>query len=136
MPKIFGLNLIAVLVASVLFYLVGYIWYEFLFKEAWMAASGVTAADAEGDDPIYMAGGFLITVMQVIGIGMVLGWKGAADLVGAIKTALILWLLFALPFTMYPYLYTPDHNSTMLMIDASHLLVGWVVSAAVLRLIK
>ncbi len=136
MPKVLGLNLVAVLVASVVFYLVGFAWYEFLFKDAWMAASGITAADAEGLTPVYMAGGFLITVMQVIGIGLVLKWKGVADPVGAIKAALVLWLFFALPFTLYPYLYTPAHNSTMLMIDASHLLVGWALSALVLRLIK
>ena len=136
MPKILGLNLVAVLAASVAFYLVGYLWYEFLFKDAWMAASGITAADVEGMSPIYMAGGFLITVVQVIGIGLVLGWKGVTDPAGAIKTALVLWLVFALPFTLYPYLYSPAHNSTLLMIDASHLLVGWALSALVLRLIK
>ncbi len=136
MPKILGLNLVAVLVASVAFFLIGYLWYGVIFQEAWMAAAGISAADAEGDSPIYMAGGFLITVMQVFGIGLVLGWKGVADPVGAAKTALLLWLFFALPFTLYGYLYTPAHNSTLLMIDASHLLVGWVVSALVLRLIK
>lgn len=136
MPKIFGLNLVGVLVATVAFYLVGYLWYGMVFADAWMAAAGVTEADFEGESPVWMAGGALITFMQVIGIGLVLRWKGAADMGAAIKTALVLWLVFALPFTHYGYLYSPGHNAMMLMIDASHLLVGWVVSAIVLSMMK
>lgn len=136
MPKILGLNLVAVIAASVLFYLVGFLWYGVIFQEAWAAASGITTAEANASSPIYMVGGFLITVLQVIGIGLVLKWKGDATPMAAATTAAVLWFFIALPFTMYAYLYTPAHDSTLLMIDASHLLVGWVLSAAVLRLIK
>ncbi|WP_425409601.1 DUF1761 domain-containing protein [Hyphococcus sp.] len=136
MPKVLGLNLVGVIVASVAFYFVGFLWYGLLFSEAWMNAEGLTAADAEGQSPIWMIGGFLITVLQVIGIGLVLKWKGAASLGEAATTALILWFFLALPFVHYAYLYLPAHSVTLLLIDASHLLVGWVVSAIVLSLIK
>jgi hypothetical protein len=79
---------------------------------------------------------FVITVLQVIGLGLVLKWKGDATPQAAATTALVLWFFIALPFCHYAYLYTPGHNATLLMIDASHLLVGWGVSAIVLRLIK
>jgi hypothetical protein len=81
-------------------------------------------------------GGFLITLLQVVGLGLVLKWKGDATPMADATTAAVLWFFFALPFCLYAYLYTPAHSSTLLMIDASHLLVGWVVSAVVLRLIK
>ena len=136
MPKLFGVSLIAVLAAAVVFYVVGFLWYGVLFSEAWMAAEGVTAAEAEAGGPVWMAGGFLITVLQVLGLGLVLKWRGATDVGGAVMTALILWLLLALPFTLYAYLYLPAHNSTLLMIDASHLFVGWVGAAAVLALLR
>lgn len=136
MPRIFGLNLVAVTLASLAFYFVGFLWYGMLFQELWMEWAGVTDADVENENPAYMVGGFLITIMQVIGIGFVLRWKGAADIGEAIKTALVLWLLLALPFVMYAYLYMPAHNSAMLMVDASHLLVGWVVSAIILAVLK
>ena len=138
MPKVLGLNLLAVLVASVAFYMVGWLWYGILFMEAWMSAMGVTEADFEnsGNQAVWMFGGFVITVLQVIGIGLVLRWKGAATLGAAVTTALMLWFFIALPFAHYGYLYGVNHDATLLMIDASHLLVGWVVSAAVLALIK
>lgn len=138
MPKLFGLNLVAVLAASVAFYIVGFLWYGVIFQQVWLDAQGITAEMmAEADsNPVWMIGGFLITVLQVIGIGLVLKWKGAASLVEAVKTALILWFFLALPFCHYGYLYSMDHNATLLMVDLSHLLVGWGVSAAVLSLLK
>ena len=133
MPK---LNPIGIVIASVAFYLVGFLWYGVLFTDAWMAAEGLTPADAEEQNPVYMLGGLLITVMQVIGLAIVLKWKGVSGIGDALKSTALLWALFALPFSMYAYLYLPRHDSTLLMIDASHLLVGWVVAAAVLSRFK
>lgn len=133
MPK---LNPVGILVASVLFYLVGFLWYGVLFMEAWMAANGLVADDAAGQSPIYMLGGFLITVMQVVGLAIILKWRGVTGIADAVKAALLLWALLALPFTMYAYLYVPAHDATLLMIDASHLLVGWTVAAAALARFK
>src|SRR5690606_2545271 len=116
------------------FFIVGFLWYGLLFAEAWMAAEGLTEEDAGSS--LWMIGGVVITIMQVFGIGLVMKWKGAASLQAAVMTAFILWLLFALPFTLYAYFYLPAHDATLLLIDASHLLVGWVASAAVLSLMK
>jgi len=136
MPKILGLNLVAVIAASIAFFFVGFLWYGVLFSDIWMAAEGISAEAADADNPVWMLGGFVITVLQVIGLGLVLKWKGDATPQAAATTALVLWFFIALPFCHYTYLYTPGHNATLLMIDASHLLVGWGVSAIVLRLIK
>ncbi len=135
MPKILGLNLVPVLVATIAFWILGFLWYGVLFMEPWMAGHGLTADNAGGFD-LYMIGGILTTFLQVLGVGLFLKWKGVADPVKAATTALLMWFLIALPFTMYAYLYLPAHNPTLLMIDASHLLVGWVISAVVFSLIK
>jgi hypothetical protein len=135
MPKLFGLNLVAVLVASVVFYLIGWVWYGMVFSDAWMAAHGITE-ETGGGEPIWMFGGFIVSVLQVIGLGLVLKWKGVADPQKAVIKAAILWLCFALPLTMYSYVYLSAHDSTLLMIDSGYLLVGWAVSAIVLVLIK
>lgn len=135
MPNVFGLKLIPVLLATLAFWILGFVWYGFLFMDAWMAGHSLTADDAGGFD-IYMVGGILTTFLQVVGIGLVLKWRNVGDIGAAAKTTGILWVLIALPIVMYAYLYQPAHNSTLLMIDAFHLLVGWLVSAAVLTLMK
>lgn len=133
MPK---LNPVSVLVASIAFYFIGFLWYGLIFSDAWMGAHGVTAEDAKGESPVWMAAGFVITVVEVVGIATVLKWKGAASTVDAAIAAAMLWAFFALPFSLYNYIYLPSHGSTLLMVDASHLLVGWVVAAVVLSLFK
>lgn len=136
MPKIFGLSLVGVLVASVVFFLIGWVWYGMIFMEAWMAEMGIPQSSEEEMKPVTLVLGFLITVMQVVGIGLAMKWKGAAGIAGAVTTAVILWIVFALPFCVYGYLYSAAPSTTLLMIDASHLLAGWVVSAIVLSVIK
>ena len=136
MPKILGLNMLGVLVASLAFFFVGFLWYGLIFSDAWMAAEGLPPEAADAESPVWMAGGFIITILQVIGLGLVMKWKGDASPMEGATTAAVLWFFFALPFAHYAYLYNPAHNVTLLMIDGSHLLVGWIVSAVVLRLIK
>lgn len=133
MPK---LSLPGIIVASIAFYLVGFVWYGLAFSEAWMAAEGLTAADVEGESPIWMALGFFITVLQVIGLALVLRWKGVTSTADAATTAAILWALFALPFSLYDFAYLSAHNVTALLLDASHLLVAWIVAAVVLSYFK
>jgi hypothetical protein len=133
MPK---LNPVGVIVASVAFFIVGFLWYGVIFSDAWMAAEGISEEAAAADSPMWMILGFVITAMQVIGLALVLKWKGDAGAVAAATTAALLWALFALPFTLYGFAYTPGHNATLLMIDASHLLVGWVTAAVALTFFK
>jgi len=104
--------------------------------DVWMAEMGIPEQGAEPESPMWMMLGFLITIMQVVGVGLVLKWKGVSELNAAIMTAVILWLVFALPFSAYGYLYNVTHSTTLLLIDASHLLLGWVISAVILSLMK
>jgi hypothetical protein len=100
-----------------------------------MAGHGIPADQAGGFD-IYMVGGILTTFLQVVGLAFVLNWRNVSGINAAAKTALTLWFLLALPIIMYAYLYLPAHNSTLLMIDASHLLAGWLASAVILTVMK
>lgn len=134
--RLYGLNAFGVVVASAAFFLVGFLWYGVVFADAWMAAEGVSAAEAEAQSPAWMAGGVVITVLQVVGIGLVLKWRRAHSVGAAMATAFALWLLFALPFTHYEFLYSPAHDPTTLLLDAGHLLVGWLVAALALALIR
>ena len=94
--RLYGLNAFGVVVASAAFFLVGFLWYGVVFADAWMAAEGVSAAEAEAQSPAWMAGGVVITVLQVVGIGLVLKWRRAHSVGAAMATAFALWLLFAL----------------------------------------
>ncbi len=137
MPKILGVNSLAVLVGSIAFYFVGFIWYGVLFQDQWMSSQGFRASDFAGvNQTPYMVGGFLITAAQVVGLGLILKWRAAASPVEAVRAAALVWALIALPFAHYAYLYQPHHSPALLLIDASHLLVGWIAAALALSLLK
>jgi hypothetical protein len=137
MPKLFGLSLIGVIVASVVFFAIGAAWYGYIFADKWMAEMGITKEAAEAaNNPMYMVFGFVFTVFQVVGIGLAMKWRNAMNLNGGVVTAILLWVCFALPFCAYGYLYSIQHSQTLFLIDASHLLLGWVASAVTLALVK
>lgn len=130
----FGLKPLPVILATVAFYIVGFLWYGLIFQEIWMTEQGVTEEDA--GSPLWMLGGFIITLMQVIGLGMILKWHNGSGVGDAVKAVGLLWLLFALPFVLYAYIYNPAHSFPLLLVDASHLLVGWIAAAVVLAAMK
>jgi len=130
----FGLKPLPVLLAALAFFFVGFLWYGVIFTDAWMAGHGLTEDDA--GSPMWMILGFVLTFMQVIGLGLILKWRNPDGIGGAVQTAAVLWALLALPFTLYAYTYLPAHNMTLLMIDASHLFVGWILAAVILTAMK
>ncbi len=136
MPKIFDLNPIGVLVASLAFFFAGFVIYGVLFSELWMALEGVTEADAEGAGMGWLAPALVITVMQVIGIGLLLKWRGAETLRDAAWTAFVAWLVLAVPLMAYDPIYNPNASWLSLALDGLHLFVGWVGTAAILTLMK
>jgi hypothetical protein len=133
MPK---LNLVGVIVASLVFYFIGILWYGLLFSDAWMTSHGLSEEGANNESPVWMVLGLVLTVMQVVGLAIILKWRGVAGPVAAATTAALLWLFFALPFNLYAFTYLTAHDATLFAIDASHMLIGWVVSAAILALFK
>lgn len=66
------MNWTAILVASIVPLVVGFIWYGYLFKEAWMKFSGVTMEKAkEGYAPwLLMTVTYLLSIFTAVGL-----WK-------------------------------------------------------------
>jgi hypothetical protein len=138
MPRVFGLNLVAVLVSGVSFWLLGYLFYGVLFMEPWRAAWGISEADvaATADGAaIGMAIGFLLSIFTAFMIGFALKFLKADDMMSALKKAGFLWIGFALPTLAYDTIYAMQ-PLYLLAIDAGHLLVGYLLIAAVQRLFK
>lgn len=127
-----GYKVLGIILATVGFYAVGMIWYGFAFSDLWMAGQGVTEADYENNSPAWMGLGVLLTLMQVIGISYILSWKGRPEMPDAVQSIGMLSVLLAAAFSMYALAYLPQHSVPLFLIDASHLILGWIIAAAVL----
>ncbi|MEO0398624.1 MAG: DUF1761 domain-containing protein [Pseudomonadota bacterium] len=136
MPRIFGLNVVGVLVASVAFFMVGYAVYGAIFSELWMSLQGVSEADVEAAGMGWLAPAFLITVLQMTGLATILKWRGVSDIMCAVLTAVAVWAFFGLPLMAYDPIYVPGESPMLLVIDGVHLFFGWIVGAIVLAVLK
>ena len=135
MPKIFGHSLLAIGLATILFYMVGFVIYGLLFGEQWMSYAGMTEAEAtarnEALGPMMFVWGLLITLAQVLAIAIFLKKANVSSAGKGLLNGAILATLFALPVMAYNWLYQGS-SANLLGLDYMHLLVGYSIAGAVL----
>ena len=99
MPKIFNTSWLAVILATVIFYMIGFLWYGFLFEDVWLAASGLSASEVEAmasaKGPMILVWGLLITLAQALGLLWILNHAGAKRLSTCLSTYCLLGLCHA-----------------------------------------
>jgi hypothetical protein len=153
MPRVAGLNIVAVIVAAIAFYAVGMVIYGLALTDVWgqqtlinhgMAPDQALALSGEplmqamqaipGMDPMMAYSvGFLISLVTVIGIAIVLKMARPSSLPAAIGTAVVLWLCFAATGLSYNVVYSSE-SVTIYWIDLMHTLIAFALSSAVLYL--
>ena len=155
MPRIAGLNVVAVIVAAIAFYAVGTVIYGFTLTEVWgnetlknhglmqagaPALSGTELMARLEEIPGSMAPGtaygigFLISLFTTIGVAVILKMAKPASLLAALGTAFVAWLCFTATTLSYNVVYSSE-SVTIYWIDLMHTLIAFLVSAAVLFLI-
>ncbi|WP_417483190.1 DUF1761 domain-containing protein [Maricaulis sp.] len=133
MPRIFGLNIIAVLVSAIALFFVGFLFYGVLFTDLWVGLHDFTDAQMLAADENMAAGmlhGFLLSLVTAIFIGLALERFGGDGMMSAIKSAVLLWAGFAATTLAYGFVYAMQ-PFMLFVLDASHLLVGFIVVAIV-----
>ena len=134
MPRIFNTSWAAVLLATIAFYMVGFVWYGFLFQDLWLASSGMTEEQtmviAENKGAMMFVWGLLLTLAQALGLLWVLNLAGAKRLAASLKTAFWLFVMIAAPLLAYTCLYGTYPLEGILM-DYGHILLGWLAMGAI-----
>ncbi|WP_300542292.1 DUF1761 domain-containing protein [Maricaulis sp.] len=133
MPRILGLNILATLVAAIVLYLAGFIFYGLLFADLWIGLWGFTEAElaaAESAAGPSMAIGFALSVAMAAFLGLALKALNADDLGSALKWAVFLCVGFCVTTMAYDTVYAQQHI-LLLVLDSAHLLTGFLAMAAV-----
>ena len=134
MPRIFNTSWAAVLLATIAFYMVGFVWYGFLFQDLWLAASGMTEeqtmAIAENKGAMMFVWGIILTLAQALGLLWVLNLAGAKRLAASLKITFWLFVMIAAPLLAYTCLYGTYPLEGILM-DYGHILLGWLAMGAI-----
>ncbi len=88
----FLVNWVAVLVTAAIGFVIGFIWYGFLFMKPWAKAVGL---DPKGKDPApvrNMLIGFIITIISVYVLALFITNTGSNTPLGGMLIAAIIWL--------------------------------------------
>jgi hypothetical protein len=134
-PKLFKTNILVILLAGFLFFMLGWVWYGVFFQETWMALAGITQEVAEQNMGRSMAVGVVLSLVQATGLAAIINMSNRSGLANGIKAGLLAWLFFALPLVSYNWNYAGAAFG-LLEIDAGYNLIGYAVMGAVIGLLK
>ena len=132
--RVNGLNVLAIIVAAIAMYAIGFLFYGVLFSDLWMSLSGYTEDSLKGQE-WKMALGPVMPILLAIGLSIACKWRGAIGLVGGVMTGAITWLFFVLSTAMYAFAYSTA-PALLFGIDALHLFLISVVGGAIVSVWK
>lgn len=93
---VFGVNIIAVLLSTVGFMLVGMVWYGPLFGKRWMALNGFTEESMKDVNMgLTLAKGVVNSLIASFGIGTLIHLTGQSGLMATLHIAIMVWFFFA-----------------------------------------
>lgn len=100
------INYAAVVVSAVVYWLLGAVWYGFLFSKAWMELEHMTEAQAKSMNPVLP---YIITFALNLLIAFVLAqictWRNANTAARGAAVGILLWIGFIGPVTYTSYMY-------------------------------
>jgi hypothetical protein len=126
-----GINWLAVIAAAVAIYAIGFVIYGVMMPmDANVAMSGMTDAERATADARMMYSP-LMPILTAVFMAVLFKWGQVADAVAGVKWAVVIGLASAVPTMLYGWVYG-GLNTSMTMIDVSHLLLGHIAAGAIL----
>lgn len=127
-----NVNWLGVIVATVVAFFIGFLWYGLIFEATWLELTGQTKSEDMSMMP--MVWGFAQTFVTMFGLGWFISKTGDGWMNG-LKTGLVAGVCFALMTSAYGFLYGTAPQG-LLAIDWSHLLVIYAVGGAIIGGLK
>ena len=126
-------NYLAVVVAAVVVFILGWLWYMPLFGKAYQAARGITpemAAEGQKDMGKTMAVIFICSVIMAWAIGSLAAYTHLVTWMQGLKLGILCWLGFALTYGLIETM-TSRRKMAAFFIDAGY----WLVSMALMGIV-
>jgi hypothetical protein len=125
-------NYIAVVVAAVVYWLLGAVWYGFLFSKAWMDLEHLSPERAASMNLVLT---YLITFVLNLVIAFVLAqicaWRNANTAARGAALGILIWIGFIGPVTYTTYMYEA-RPVQLFAINQFYSLVGLALMGAIL----
>jgi hypothetical protein len=133
--QLVGMNVYAIVLAAIVAFMFGWLWYGVLFSDAWLEACGKSREEVKGDTPsptLFIISFIGLVVMACVLAG-VLRHLGAdqVTLRGGIVTGVFMWLGFVIT-TMVVNNAFRGAKPSLTLIDGGHWLGVLILQGAVI----
>jgi len=111
-----------VLIATVVEWLLGALWYGLVFRKSWMAMVGFSETNKPKNAALGMVSSFIACLLLTFVIAHVVGWAGAVTFTGGAKLGIICWVGFMAPplFTQHIF---ENRRANLFAINAAYWLL-------------
>lgn len=126
-------NWLAVLVGGFAYFALGAIWYSFLFKNAWIKASGVKVDDPELKKKVAqtMISSLVLMIVASLALGILITRIGSSGWMTGCKLGLLCGLGFSFTATSISYLYE-NRPLALHLINGSYTTLGCTLAGSVI----
>ena len=125
-------NYAAVVVAAVVYWLLGAVWYGVLFSKPWMALENMSMEQAQSMNPVlpYIIT-FVLNILIAYSLAQICIWRNANTLGRGASVGVLLWIGFVGPITFTTYMYEMRPR-TLYAINEFYPLAGLVLMGAII----
>lgn len=125
-----GDNWLAIIVAAIAIYAIGFIIYGAVFSGLWMKLSGYTKEQLQ-PHMWKMAISWIMPILTAIGLALILKSAGVPNLATGLMISVQAWFFIGLSTRLYTFVYSPEKPGLLVM-DAIHLFLGVMVAGGII----
>ena len=128
-------NYIAVLLASIIAFLVGWLWYsKIMFADVWMREMNFSPEDL-GNPNVSMIGSGVMILLISLGIGILIQWLDLSSLFSVLALGFSIWFLGSLPVELNGVFFG-GKSKTLFFIHTGHKLAEILTISLIIGLWK
>jgi len=125
-----GHNVLAIAVAAIAIWAIGFLIYVVLFSEQWTAWMQMTEAEISADNG-HMPFMVVMPILQAIGISLVIKWRDQPGWMAGVIAGLLMAVFFSIAARMYGWVYSFEMTE-LFGLDSLHFLLTHAVAGAIL----
>lgn len=117
-----AINVYALATASIASFMIGFLWYSFLFTKPWMEAMAVTSEDVQSSGismPQAILASFAASIATAAGMSMLFALVPNLDWGTGLTIALVVWIAFSLT-PMFKFVFWEDRPAILFAIDGGY----------------
>lgn len=129
MELLSGINFLSVLTCTVIYFIIGFLWYSVIFGELWRKETGTSA---QPPSPGALIGQFISTFLFTLGVAMVMKLDGTYGLAGGISAAVLITVFFVIPINTGNLFFTGKRK--LFLLDVCERALGSLLVGVILGL--